>query len=150
MKKEIIIGQNQSNSLKTLIRYFAGERYSVRIAANFEAVVKLQQEKSSDLLIFSAELLPQEVTPTLTSLLNLAPESKIILTHTDNLAVKKQLGGLLPTLHMFDSHIQNQLPAEMVNVIEAKKKRPTLGNLITNYLPQLDDLDQLVPSWFLF
>ena len=150
MKKEIIIGQNQSNSLKTLLRYFSGERYSVRIAANFDAVVKLEQEKPSDLLIFSAELLPEAVTPSLTNLRKLIPESQIILTHTDSLIIKKQLGGLLPSIHLFDSHVDDELPADMVNLIEAKKKRPTLSSLFSSYLPHLEELDQLVPSWFLF
>jgi len=150
MKKEIIIGQNQSNSLSTLIRYFSGERYSVRIAANFEAMVKLEQEKPSDVLIFSAELLPKELTPSLTALRKLCLKSKIIVTHADGLLIKKQLSGLLPTVHLFDSHVETEMPTEMVSLIEEKKNRPALRTLLANYLPQLEELGELAPSWFLF
>lgn len=150
MKKEIIIGQNQSNSLSTLIRYFSGEHYSVRIAANFEAMVKLEQEKPSDILIFSAELLPKELTPSLSALRKLCPKSKIIVTHSDSLLIKKQLGGLLPTVHLFDSHAENELPADMISLIEEKKSRPGLRTLLSTYLPQLEELGDLAPSWFLF
>ena len=58
MKKEIVIGQNQSNSLSTLIQYFSNEQYEIRIAPNFDAVVRLESEQQSDFLILSAKLLP--------------------------------------------------------------------------------------------
>ena len=150
MKKEIVIGQNQSNSLRTLIQYFSNDQFEIRIAPNFDAVVRLESEKQSDFLILSAKLLPKEITPTLSRLTALSPQSQLILTHTDDLLIKKQLSGLFPSIQMFDSHLEDEIPAEMIELFEAKHKRPTLNGLLSNYIPNKATISELVPSWLMF
>lgn len=150
MKKEIIIGQNRSSSLQTILHYFSNEQYAIRIAPNFDAVVRLESEKQSDYLILSTQLLPKTITPTLSRLQALSPQSQLILTHTDGLLIKKQLAGLFPSIQMFDSHLDNELPEEMIKLFEAKDKRPTLGAFLSDYIPNKTALTQLVPSWLMF
>ena len=149
MKKEIIIGQSQSNSLSTIIQHFSSDQYELRIAPNIEAVIRLENEKPSDFLILSAQLLPEKITPTLSHLTTLSPQSQIILTHTDGLLIKKQLSGLLPNLQMFDSHLENDIPAEMIELFEEKSQRPTLNKLLSAYIPSKTTIAELVPSWLM-
>ena len=150
MKKEIIIGQNRSTSLQTILHYFSNDQYAIRIAPNFDAVVRLESEKPSDYLILSAELLPKAITPTLSRLEALSPQSQLILTHTDSLLIKKQLSGLFPGIQMFDSHLEDELPKEMIELLESKDERPTLGAFLADYIPHKGVISQLVPSWLLF
>ena len=120
-KKEIILVQNQSSSLRVFLKHLKRERYSVRIASNLANLIELAKEKTPDILILSAKMVPKEVTSFFKYLKKIVPNGKLIVTHVENYAISSAIFEIFPNAETFRSQIKYALPKELTNLLKGDR-----------------------------
>lgn len=128
-KKEIILVQNQSSSLRVFLKHLKREKFSVRIAANLANLVELAKEKAPDILILSAKMIPSEVDSFLSYLRSLVPNGDLIVTHVENYEISTEISQAFPNARTFRSQIKFALPKELSDLLR-DNRRFNVGTLL--------------------
>ena len=128
-KKEIILVQNQSSSLRVFLKHLKRERFSVRIASNLANLIELAKEKAPDILILSAKMIPRELKTFLSYLKKVIPHGKLIVTHVENYEVSSEIFSIFPNAETFRSQIKFALPKELSDLLK-ENYRFSVTNLL--------------------
>lgn len=117
-KKEIILVQNQSSSLRVFLKHLKREKFSVRIASNLANLIELAKERTPDILILSAKMIPRELQTFLSYLKKIIPNGKLIVTHVENYEVSSEIFSIFPNAETFRSQIRFALPKELSDLLK--------------------------------
>ncbi len=128
-KKEIILVQNQSSSLRVFLKHLKREKFLVRIASNLANLIELVKERAPDILILSAKMIPTEVTSFLSYLRGIIPNGKLIVTHVENHEMSAEIANFFPSAETFRSQIIFALPKELTELLKEEK-----GFRVTRFL----------------
>lgn len=120
-KKEIILVQNQSSSLRVFLKHLKRKKFSVRIASNLRNLIELAKEKKPDILILSAKMIPEELKSFLSYLKSLIPNGELIVTHVENFELSYAIYNVFPNAKTFRSQIKFALPKELVELLKEKE-----------------------------
>lgn len=128
-KKEIILVQNQSTSLRVFLKHLKREKFLVRIASNLANLIELAKEKAPDILIISAKMIPSEIQSFLSYLRGIIPNGKLIVTHVENHEISAEIMNFFPSAETFRSQIIFALPKELTELLKEEK-----GFRVTRFL----------------